>query len=68
MKNRNNKSNRKPRNRIAIYYKSHGQFIGPYNGMTFSQKEISGLSEDGTLNHVSNYVLRSPLQLRRRVA
>ncbi len=63
MKNR--KSNRRPRNRIAIFYKSHGEYIGPYNGMTFSKREIRSLREDGTLQFVSNYVLRSPLRLRK---
>jgi len=64
----NRKSNRRPRNRLAIYYKSHGQFIGPYNGVTFSKRQIRQWREDGMLSLVSNYVLRSPLQLRRRVA
>ena len=68
MKNISNKSNRRPRNRYAIFYKSHGEYIGPYNGFTLSKKEVQTLSADGTLNYVSNYVLRSPLQLRRRVA
>lgn len=64
----NSRSNRRPRNRLAIFYKSHGEYIGPYNGITFSKRQISKLREDGTLQYVSNYVLRSPLQLRRRVA
>ena len=66
MKNR--KSNRRPRNRIAIFYKSHGEYIGPYFGVTLSKTQINNLRQDGTLSELSNYVLRSPLQLRRRVA
>ena len=68
MKNSNYKSQRKARNRVAIYYKSHGEFIGPYENITFSKKEIESLKADGTLQWVSNYVLRSPLQFRRRTA
>ena len=66
MKNR--KSNRRPRNRIAIFYKSHGEYIGPYCGVTLSKTQINNLRQEGTLSELSNYVLRSPLQLRRRVA
>lgn len=61
------KSNRKPRNRVAIYYKSHGEFIGPYAGTTYPKRLIEKWKKDGTLKEVSNYVLRSPLQLRPRV-
>lgn len=67
MTKKTNNSNR-PRNRVAIFYKSHGEFIGPYCNMTFSQRQINQLRKDGTLSEISNYVLRSPLQLRKRVA
>ncbi len=60
--------NRKPRNHVAIYYKSHGKFIGPYAGTTFSKKKIVEMRAKGILADLSNYVLRSPLDLRRRVA
>jgi len=66
MKNR--KSNRRPRNRIAIFYKSHGEFIGPYCGITLSKRQVTNLRDTGELSKISNYILRSPLQLRRRVA
>lgn len=67
MKN-SRKSNRRPRNRIAIFYKSHGEFIGPYGNLTFSKSKIAQSKKDGTLRKLQNYILRSPLQLRRRVA
>lgn len=60
-------TNRKPRNRVAIFYKSHGKYIGPYTGMTFSKKRIREMRTEGILSDIGNYVLRSPLQLRRRV-
>lgn len=66
MKNR--KTNRRPRNRLAIFYKSHGEYIGPYYGVTLSKRQVKDLRQDGTLTELSNYILRSPLQLRRRVA
>ena len=66
MKNRNDTVNRKARNKVAIFYKSHGRFIGPYCGMTVPKTEVSKMREDGTLSLISNYILKSPLQLRRR--
>lgn len=60
-------SNRKPRNRIAIFYKSHGEYIGPYWNITLSKNETKTWRENGAFAYLSNYILKSPLQLRRRV-
>lgn len=64
----NKTTNKRPRNRVAIFYKSHGEYVGPYTGTTFSKKKIREMREEGLLADLSNYVLRSPLQLRRRVS
>jgi hypothetical protein len=61
-------NNRRPRNRFAIFYKSHGDYIGPYGGRTFSMQQVRQMKVNGMLTDISNYILRSPLQLRRRVA
>jgi hypothetical protein len=66
MENRN--KNRKPRNRVAIFYKREGQFVGPWNGATVSLKELKQWQKSGVLDIIRNYILKSPLQLRRRVA
>lgn len=72
MKNRSkrirNRQNESPRTRRAIFYKSHGEYIGPYCNMTLTKREVENLRASGTLSELSNYILRSPLQLRRRVA
>ena len=60
------KNRKKTVTRYAIFYKSHGEYIGPYRGDTFSKRRVSEMKRDGELNFLSNYVLRSPLQLRRR--
>lgn len=63
-----NRQNESPRNRRAIFYKSHGEYIGPYCNVIFTKREVENLRTSGTLSQLSNYILRSPLQLRRRVA
>lgn len=62
--NKNTNRTRKQNNRIAIFYKSHGKYIGPYGGETFSKKVIDMMQREGTFNYISNYILRSPLQFR----
>lgn len=63
-----NKSNRRPRSRRVIFYKSHGKYIGPYESEKYTKSEMKRLREDGELAWMSNYLLKSPLQIRRRVA
>jgi hypothetical protein len=57
----------RPRNMFAIFYKSHGKFIGPYEGELHTKRQIKELEQSGVLKNIRNYVLHSPLQLRRRV-
>lgn len=68
MKKRKNTNQRRPTQlptrRYAIFYKSHGCYIGPYAGVTLTGRDIQRLVLSGELNELSNYVLRSPLQLR----
>jgi len=72
MKNRSkrirNRQNERPRTRRAIFYKSHGEYIGPWHNILFTKSEVKDMQTWGELSELSNYILRSPLQLRRRVA
>jgi hypothetical protein len=44
---------------IAIFYKSHGEFIGPYGNLTFSKSKIAQSKKDGTLRKLQNYILQN---------
>lgn len=67
-KNRKSSSDRRPTrlpvSRYAIFYKSHGFFIGPYGGITLTEQQIRRLTSTEEMTHLRNYILRSPLLFR----
>jgi hypothetical protein len=68
MKNRKNNKNssNKSVTRYAIFYKSHGAFIGPYGGKnnTFSKTALKMMVKNGDLKTLQNAVLKSKLEIR----
>jgi hypothetical protein len=72
MKNRKNNKNssNKSVTRYAIFYKSHGRYIGPYGGKehTFSKTGLAKIMRSGEFKSLKNDVLKSKVEIREFVS
>ena len=60
----NKKSTRQTK--YGIFYKSHGEYIGPYAGMLLSKQELTKWQKNGDLKVLKNETLRSKIEIRPR--
>ena len=49
--------------KFGIFYKSHGRWIGPYLGVTFSEYSSKRNPLKDDINYWKNYTLKSKVKL-----
>lgn len=53
----------KTQNRLGLFYRSHGRWIGPYKNYTFTEKSIGRNPIKGDISLIKNHVLKSRIKI-----